>query len=164
MLRCWRTKVANFRNCPPVSRRRALMDLLCVALRIEFEHPVVLVHSRVRDRLRPREMIGLTTILGICLGFKCEVMAEFSVRRLCPVWALYTIQFADVQFFPAECPIKGGPKRTFLLILMKSAQKHRFNFFCYLIRFSSYPLIFKAVCHVSDWQRQSRRSTHQIYL
>ena len=28
------------------------MGLLCVALRIEFENPVVLVHSRVHDRLR----------------------------------------------------------------------------------------------------------------
>ena len=43
-LRCWRTKAANFRYCPPVSRRRALMGLLRVALRIEFENPVVLVH------------------------------------------------------------------------------------------------------------------------
>ena len=34
--------------------------LLRVALRIEFEHPVVLVHSYVHDRLRPREMIGFT--------------------------------------------------------------------------------------------------------
>ena len=58
MLRCWRTKVANFRYCPPVSRRRALVDLLRVALRIEFENPVVLVHSFVYDRLRPKEMIG----------------------------------------------------------------------------------------------------------
>ena len=29
------------------------MGLLCVALRIEFEHAVVLVHSCVHDRLRP---------------------------------------------------------------------------------------------------------------
>ena len=58
MLRCWRTKVANFRYCPPVSRRRALMGLLRVALRIEFENPVVLVHSCVHDLLRPREIIG----------------------------------------------------------------------------------------------------------
>ena len=34
------------------------MGLLRVALRIEFENPVVLVHSCVRDRLRPREIIG----------------------------------------------------------------------------------------------------------
>ena len=34
------------------------MGLLRVALRIEFENPVVLVHSCVHDRLRPREMIG----------------------------------------------------------------------------------------------------------
>ena len=27
MLRCWRTKVANFRYCPPVGRRRVLMGL-----------------------------------------------------------------------------------------------------------------------------------------
>ena len=58
MLLCLRTKVANFRYFPPVSRRRALMGLLRVALRIEFENPVVLVHSCVHDRLRPREMIG----------------------------------------------------------------------------------------------------------
>ena len=37
-LRCWRTKVANFRYCPPVSRPRALMGLFLVALRIEFEN------------------------------------------------------------------------------------------------------------------------------
>ena len=41
------------------------MGLLRVALRIEFEIHVF--------------------ILGICLGFKCEVMAEFSVYRLWPV-------------------------------------------------------------------------------
>ena len=58
MLRCWRTKVANFRYCPAVSRRQALMGLLRVARRIEFENPVVLVYSCVHDRLRPREMIG----------------------------------------------------------------------------------------------------------
>ena len=34
------------------------MGLLRVALRFEFENPVELVHSCVRDRLRPREMIG----------------------------------------------------------------------------------------------------------
>ena len=34
------------------------MGLLRVALRIEFENPVVLVHSCVHDRLRPREMIS----------------------------------------------------------------------------------------------------------
>ena len=34
------------------------MDLLCVALSIEFENAVVLIHSCVHDRLRPREMIG----------------------------------------------------------------------------------------------------------
>ena len=34
------------------------MGLLRVALRIEFENPVVLVHSCVHDRLQPREMIG----------------------------------------------------------------------------------------------------------
>ena len=34
------------------------MGLLRVALRIEFENPVVLVHSCVHDRPRPREMIG----------------------------------------------------------------------------------------------------------
>ena len=51
-------KVANFRYCPPVSRRRALMGLLRIALRIEFENPVVLVPSCVHDRLRPREMIS----------------------------------------------------------------------------------------------------------
>ena len=34
------------------------MGSLRVALRIEFENPVVLVLSRVHDRLRPREMIG----------------------------------------------------------------------------------------------------------
>ena len=33
------------------------MGLLGVALRIEFENPLVLVHSCVHDRLRPREMI-----------------------------------------------------------------------------------------------------------
>ena len=58
MLRCWRTKVANFRYCPLVSRQQALMGLLHVTLRIEFEHAVVLVHSCVHDRLRPREMIS----------------------------------------------------------------------------------------------------------
>ena len=58
VLRCWRTKVANFRYCPPVSRRRALMGLLRVGLKIEFGNPVVLAHSCVHDRLRPREMIG----------------------------------------------------------------------------------------------------------
>ena len=36
------------------------MGLLRVALRFEFENPVVLVHSCVHDRLRPREMIGST--------------------------------------------------------------------------------------------------------
>ena len=51
-------KAANFRYCPPVSRRRALMGLLRVALRFKFENPVELVHSCVHDRLRPREMIG----------------------------------------------------------------------------------------------------------
>ena len=61
------------------------MGLLRVTLRIEFENPVVLVLSCVHDQLRPREMMCLTTILGICLGFKCEVMAEFSVCRLWPV-------------------------------------------------------------------------------
>ena len=60
MLRCWRTKVANFRYCPPVGRRRVLMGLLRVTLRIKFEHPIVLVLSCVHDRLRPREMIGFT--------------------------------------------------------------------------------------------------------
>ena len=34
------------------------MSLLRVALRIKFENPVVLVHSCVHDRLRPREMTG----------------------------------------------------------------------------------------------------------
>ena len=34
------------------------MGLLRVAFRIEFENPVVLVHSCVHDQLRPREMIG----------------------------------------------------------------------------------------------------------
>ena len=34
------------------------MGSLRVALRIEFENPVVLVHSCVHDRLRPRGMIG----------------------------------------------------------------------------------------------------------
>ena len=34
------------------------MGLLRVALRTEFENPVVLVHSCVHDRLRLREMIG----------------------------------------------------------------------------------------------------------
>ena len=58
MLRCWRTKAANFRYCPPVSRRQALMGLLRVALRFDFENPVELVHSCVHDQLRPREMIG----------------------------------------------------------------------------------------------------------
>ena len=60
MLRFWRKKVANFRYCPPVGRRRVLMGLLRVTLRIEYEHAVVLVHSCVHDRLRPREMIGFT--------------------------------------------------------------------------------------------------------
>ena len=36
------------------------MGLLRVTLRIEYEHAVVLVHSCVHDRLRPREMIGFT--------------------------------------------------------------------------------------------------------
>ena len=36
------------------------MGLLRVVLRIEFQHPVVLVHSCVHDRLRPREMISFT--------------------------------------------------------------------------------------------------------
>ena len=36
------------------------MNLLCVALRIEFKHAVVLVHSCVHDRLRPRDMIGFS--------------------------------------------------------------------------------------------------------
>ena len=36
------------------------MGSLRVALRIKFEQPVVLVHSCVHDRLRPREMIGFT--------------------------------------------------------------------------------------------------------
>ena len=58
MLRCRQTKVANFRYWPPVSRRRVLMDLLRVALIIEFENPVVLILSCVHDRLRPREIIG----------------------------------------------------------------------------------------------------------
>ena len=40
--------------------RRVLMGLLRVALRIEFEHAVVLVHSCVHDRLQPREMIGFS--------------------------------------------------------------------------------------------------------
>ena len=60
MLRRWRTKVTNFRYCPPVGLRRVLMSLLLVALRIEIENPVALVHSRVHDLLRPREMIGFT--------------------------------------------------------------------------------------------------------
>ena len=34
------------------------MGLLRVALRIEFENPVVLVLSCVHDRLRPRKIIG----------------------------------------------------------------------------------------------------------
>ena len=90
------------------------MDLLCVALRIEFENPVVLVHSRVRDRLRPREMIGLTTILGICLGFKCEVMAEFSVCRLWPVWALFTRYSSPMSsFFPRNAPLKVVQREHF---------------------------------------------------
>ena len=33
------------------------MGLLRVTLRVEFENPVVLVHSCVHDRQRPREMI-----------------------------------------------------------------------------------------------------------
>ena len=33
------------------------MGLLRVALGLELEHAVVLVHSCVHDRLRPREMI-----------------------------------------------------------------------------------------------------------
>ena len=53
VLRYWRTKVADFRYCPPVSLRRVLMGLLRVALRVEFENPVVLVHSCVHDRQRP---------------------------------------------------------------------------------------------------------------
>ena len=60
MLRCWLTKVANFRCCPSLDRRQVLMDLLCGALRIEFEHAVVLVHPCVHDRLRPRDTIGVT--------------------------------------------------------------------------------------------------------
>ena len=61
MLHCWRTKVANLRYCRPGGRRRVLMGLLCVAFRIEFEHPVVLVYSCIHDdRLRSREMIGFT--------------------------------------------------------------------------------------------------------
>ena len=36
-----------------------MVGLLHVALRIEFENPVVLVHSCVHDQLRPREMIGI---------------------------------------------------------------------------------------------------------
>ena len=36
------------------------MGLLRVALRIELERHVVLVHSCVHDRQRPREMIGYT--------------------------------------------------------------------------------------------------------
>ena len=35
---------------------------------------------------------ALTTILGICLGFKCEVMAEFSVCRLWLVRALFKVE------------------------------------------------------------------------
>ena len=35
-----------------------MMGSLRVALRIEFENPVVLVHSCVHDQLRLREMIG----------------------------------------------------------------------------------------------------------
>ena len=34
------------------------MDLLCVALKIEFKHAVVLVNSCVYDRIRPRDIIG----------------------------------------------------------------------------------------------------------
>ena len=60
MLRCWRTKIPNSRYCPPVRRRRVLMGLLRVTFSIEFEHPVVLVHSSVHDRLRLGEMIGFT--------------------------------------------------------------------------------------------------------
>ena len=51
-------KGCKFSLLPPVGRRRALMGLLRVALRFEFENPVELVHSCVHDRLRPREMIG----------------------------------------------------------------------------------------------------------
>ena len=35
------------------------MGLLRVALRIEFENPVVLVHSCVHNQLRPIELIGI---------------------------------------------------------------------------------------------------------
>ena len=35
-----------------------VMGLLCVALQIDFENLVVLVHSCVYNRLRPTEMIG----------------------------------------------------------------------------------------------------------
>ena len=61
------------------------MGFLRVALRIEFENPVVLVHSCVHDRLRPREMIGFNDNSRYLSRFKCEVMAEFSVCRLWPV-------------------------------------------------------------------------------
>ena len=50
----------HFRHCPPVGRRRALMCLLRVAPRTEFENRVVLVNSCVHDRQRPREMIDFT--------------------------------------------------------------------------------------------------------
>ena len=85
MLRLWRTKVANFRYCPPVSRRRAL--IVCFVSLLELSLKIVLywfIHVSTIDYDQERSS-ALTKILGICFGFKCEVMAEFSVCRLWPV-------------------------------------------------------------------------------
>ena len=53
------------------------MGLLRVALRIELENPVLLVHSCVHDRLRPREMIG----------FNDNLLSSWSV--ICGRFELY---------------------------------------------------------------------------
>ena len=85
MLCCWQTKVANCCYCPLAGHWRVWIGLLHVALRIEFEHPVALVHSCVHNRLPPREMIGFTNNSCLCPGFKFQDMTEFSVCHLWPV-------------------------------------------------------------------------------
>ena len=59
---------------------------------IEFERPVVFVHSCVHNRLRPRELIGCTENSRFLSQFKFKDMAKFSVCRLWSVWALSKLE------------------------------------------------------------------------
>ena len=56
---CW-PKGCKFSLLSAGCSLMSIDGFLRVALRLEFEHSVVLVFSCVHDRLRPREMIGFT--------------------------------------------------------------------------------------------------------